>query len=1087
MKEPSAPSKSFWMSKLAIERPTSVFILMILIFFVGFSAYNILPREAAPEVQIPYLIVTVPYPGSSPEDVESLIIDKLETEMQNVEGLKEMSSTSTEGAGMLAIEYFLGTDIDEAKTEVREVLDRITPELPDEAEDPIITEINTADFPILTLNLSGNAGLLRLKEVAEELKEDIEAIPGILEVKRAGGLEREVQVNVDPDKLRYYNVDLNQVSNTIAYENTNMPAGDITIGPLKYMIRIPGEINTPEDIKKMVITAPNQVPIFTRDVADIKFGFKEVTSRSRFYGVESISLSISKRSGENLLVITHEIRKLIDQYQNRYQGLVKLTILSDYSDFVKKLVRDLENNVYSGLASVLIIMLLILGVRNSFFVAAAIPFSMLITFIVLQALGITLNMIVFFGLIMALGMLVDNAIVVVENIYRHVESGVPPVKAALKGVSEVAIPVITSTLTTLAAFTPLLFMPGIMGDFMSYMPKTLIITLTASLFVGLIINPVLCSTIMRTPKQKKAADEISIARNSRILRIYRSLLSWSLRHRLWVVIMILLLWLIIVVSYFKFTFPTAGVEFFPTSEPETAIVHIDAPFGTALDESDGMVKKIEKILVPYQDKSESIVANIGQARGNFSSTGKTTHLSHVAITFPNWEERTILPSLIISQIREIIQPLTGAVYRITKAEHGPPTGKPVNIEISGEDLNTLKTLSLEVQKKIKNIPGLVNMVDDFSANRSEIQIIVDREKTARLGLRTAQVASLIRTAVNGRDVSTYRSGKDEYDIIVRLDKKHLRSIGNIRNLYIKTPMGESVSLSELATIRNAVALGSIRHIEAKRVITVSGDAEGISGAVLLQRVQKQLQDFKTPPGYNLIYSGENESQKEMQEYLPRAFMVAVFLIYLILVTQFNSLAIPFIIITSVFMSFMGVFLGMIIHHSPISIIMGGIGIISLAGVVVNNAIVLIDYIRQLQEEGMSRHDAIVLGGMLRMRPVMLTAMTTILALMPVTLGLDINFSRADIVVFGSESGQMWLPMALGVIYGLGVATALTLIAVPVLYSSIESGREKFSMLLNRKKTQQKKTKKGIATARRISPKKKSSPGSPPTQSHRSPN
>jgi len=1053
MNNTSEPNRTFWLSKLAIQRPTSIYIMMMLIFFVGLSAYLTIPREAAPEVQIPFLIVTIPYPGSAPEDVESLIIDKLETEMQNVDGLKEMSSTSAEGAGMLFLEYFLGTDIDEAKTEVREVLDRISHELPNEAEDGIITEINTADFPILTVNLSGTAGLFRLKEVAEDMKEDIEAIPGILEVKRTGGLEREVQVNVDPDKLRYYNLDLNQVANTIAFENTSIPAGDITVGPLKYMIRIPGEINSPRDIEEMVISAPNQIPIFIRDVAEVKLAFKEVTSRSRFYEVESVSLSISKRSGENLLEITEKIREIIKTYQEKYRGVVTLTILSDYSDFVKQLVRDLENNIYSGLVSVLIVLLLILGLRNSLFVAAAIPFSILISFLILQSLGITLNMIVLFGLIMALGMLVDNAIVVVENIYRHLESGLPPKQAALTGVSEVAIPVITSTMTTLAAFTPLLFMPGTMGDFMSYMPKTLIITLSASLFVGLVINPVLCSTIMRNPKRLKGTDGISITGKSRILNSYRFILGWSLRHRFWVIVMVIVVWIIIIGSYFTFTLPKAGVEFFPTSEAEHAVIHIDAPFGTSLENSDRMVRNIEKNINSYHAATDSIVANVGQGRGNFSSTGKTTHLSHIVAAFPNWEKRKKLPSLIIAEIREQLRNYTGATYRITKATHGPPTGKPINIVLSGEDLKILKAISLDIQKRIKNVPGLVNLVDNFSANRSEIQIIVDRQKAARLGLRTMQVASIIRTAFNGKDVSTYRTGKDEYDIIVRLDQNHRTSLANIKHLYIKTPAGVSVSLSELAIVKNAVALGSIRHIDAKRVISVTGDAEGASGAVVLQRVQSQLQDFKIPPGYSLRYSGENESQQEMQAYLPKAFLVAVFLIYLILVTQFNSLAIPFIIITSIFLSFMGVFLGMIIHQSPISIMMGGIGVISLAGVVVNNAIVLIDYIRQLQASGMARQEAIVLGGILRLRPVLLTAMTTILALMPVTLGLDINFSRSDIFVLGSESGQMWLPMALGVIYGLSVATVLTLIVVPVLYSTVESGRERFASIFSKNSKQ----------------------------------
>ncbi|MCP4749588.1 MAG: efflux RND transporter permease subunit [Proteobacteria bacterium] len=1023
--------------------------MMLLIFFIGLNAYRTLPREAAPEVQIPYLIVTVPYPGSSPKDVESLIVDKLETEMKNLDELKELSSTSTEGAGMIALEYHLGTDIEAAKTEVRDALDRVTHELPEDAEDPIITEINTADFPIMTVNLSGTIGLFQLKEIAEEVKDRIEKIPGILEVKRTGGLEREVKIDVDPDKLRYFNVDLNQVSNAIAYENANIPAGDIAMGPLKYMIRVPGEITSPDDIRKMVITAPNQIPVFTKDVAKVKFGFKEVTSRSRYYTVESVSLNISKRSGENLLFITDQVKKIISEKQEKYGNIVSFTIISDYSDYVKKSVKDLENNIYTGLCSVLLVLILILGVRSSFFVAAAIPFSMLISFLVIQTLGLTMNMIVLFGLIMALGMLVDNAIVVVENIYRHLELGLSPQEAAKTGVGEVAIPVTTSTITTLVAFFPLLFMPGIMGDFMSYMPITLIITLSASLFVGLVINPVLCSSIMRRPKKLKFNDELKIAENSRVLRTYRSILNWSLGNRSWIVVTVLIVWIAIAIIYFKMVLPKAGVEFFPTSEPDHAVIHIEAPFGTTLDNSDKMVKKVEEVLLPYYGKTDSIVANVGQPRGSFS-TGKTTHLSHLVTAFPDWETRTVVPSVIIKQIREILDAFSGAKYRITKAAHGPPTGKPVNIDIRGNDLIILKKVSMDIQKRVKNVPGLVNLADNFAANRSEIQVIIDREKTARLGLRTIQIASILRTAFNGKTVSTYRVDKDEYDIVVRLDKRFRKSTTNLENLYIKTPMGESVSLSELAEIRSAVALGSIRHIGPNRVITVSADAEGASGAVVLQRVQKELADFRLPAGYSIKYSGENESQKEMEEYLPKSFGVAIFLIFLVLVTQFNSLALPFVIVTSVFLSFMGVFLGMIIHNSPLSIMMGGIGIISLAGVVVNNAIVLIDYIQQLRKRGKSRHEAIVLGGMLRLRPVLLTALTTILALMPITLGLDVNFARSPVVLFGSESGQMWLPMAQGVIYGLGVATVLTLIVVPVLYSLIESGRERFSSLFGKR-------------------------------------
>ena len=603
----------FLPSSIAIQRPTSIFILMLIFLIMGISAYRTLPKESTPDIKIPYLIVTVPYPGSSPEDVESLIVHKLEAEMQNLDSLKTMTSTSTEGAAMVALEYFLGTNIDEAKTDVRDVLDRVKHELPDDAEEPIIKEINFSEFPIMTINLSSRLGLLRLKTIAEDLEEKIEAIPGILDVTRAGGLEREVKIQVDPDKLRYFNVDLNEVSNTIAFENTNIPAGDISIGPMKYNVRVPNEITKPKEIENLVITAPGQSPIYGKDVASVVFGFKEIASRSRMNRVESISLSVSKRAGENLLVIAEQIKKIIREEQAKLGGKVNFTITSDHSDYVKSFVRDLENNLYSGLISVLVVLLLILGIKNSLFVAAAIPFSLLISFLVLQALGITLNMVVFFGLIMALGMLVDNAIVVVENIYRHLESGLSPIEAATTGVGEVAIPVITSTLTTLAAFFPLLFMPGIMGDFMAYMPKTLMITLSASLFVGLFINPVLCSQIMRKRKSAIVKSETEIAKNSLLFRNYRAILNWSLNHRWLVVIIVLAAWIIVMTSYFKFVMPKAGVEFFPTSEAERAVINIEAPFGSTLETSDRLVKQVEESIKQYHDKTESMVAKVGQA------------------------------------------------------------------------------------------------------------------------------------------------------------------------------------------------------------------------------------------------------------------------------------------------------------------------------------------------------------------------------------------------------------------------------------------------------------------------------------------
>lgn len=1034
----------------SIKRPATIYILMILIALMGFSAYQGLPRESEPDIQIPMLFVTIPYPGASPEDVESLITNKVEKELKGLENLKKISSTSAESVSMVQLEFVLGVDIDQARTKVREAVDRAKPDLPDDAEEAEITEINLSEQPIMTVNLSGRLGLLRLKKIAENLKDEIEGIPGILSVDRVGGLEREVQVFVDPEKLRYYNMDLEQVSNTINMENTTIPAGDIEVGPLKYMIRIPGEVDKPEEIKDMIIATPDNAPVYTKDVANVKFGFKEMDTRSRLNDVDSVSLIIKKRSGENLVQIADEVKKLVDLAEKKYEGKITFTILSDKSKEIRQLVSDLENNIYTGLIFVLVVLLVALGVKNAVFVAMAIPFSMLISFMVLSWVGITLNMVVLFSLILALGMLVDNAIVVVENIYRHLESGLTPFEAAKKGAGEVAIPIITSTITTLAAFFPLLFMPGIGGEFMGFLPQTLIITLTASLFVALIINPVLCATIMRKPKVIKKQEELKPVKEGRILGTYRKILTGSLRHRWKILGLTFVLWVCTVMYYGAKVLPTAGVEFFPQGEPEQVTVNIELPVGSTLKASDNFVMKVENLLTPYWDDTESIVSNIGRSELG-SGSGSTTHQSHVVMSFPNWQERKSVPTEIIKEVRDKIKDLRGATMTVTKPQGGPPSGKPVTIEVSGKDLTTLKKVAADMEEKIKDVEGLVNLENDLASNRSEFQIRLDREKISRLGLRTAQIANIIRTAFNGKKVSTYREANEDYDIIVRLEEKFRSSLTSLEKLYVLTPKGESVALSELASIKSTKAMGSIRHKENKRVVTIEADAEGRSGPDVLADAQERLKDFKLPEGYHINYAGENEVQLEMQEYLQKSFVIALILIFMVLVTQFNSLAMPFVILTSVFLSLIGVFFGMIVHHSPISIMMGGIGVISLAGVVVNNAIVLIDTIQQLRRSGMERTEAIITAGVLRIRPVISTAITTILGMLPIVMGMDINFYRQPIIMFGSESSAMWIPMAQGMIYGLGIATILTLIVVPICYSLTESGKDFFSGLFRKKK------------------------------------
>lgn len=797
----------------------------------------------------------------------------------------------------------------------------------------------------------------------------------------------------------------------------------------------------------MVISAQNNQPVYIRDVAEVVDGFEEMENRSRLNGVESVSLTVSKKSGENLILISDEIKAMVQKERKKYGDQVKFTILSDESKDVRQMVSDLENNVYSGLFFVIIVLVFVLGGRPAMFVGSAIPLSMLISFIVLDWMGITLNMVVLFSLILALGMLVDNAIVVVENIYRYLELGESKMDASIKGVSEVAYPVIASTITTLVAFLPLLFMPGIVGEFMCYLPKTLIITLTASLFVGLIFNPVMCAVfIKKKPGSQPSSDNDQMG-DGAWMRIYVNLLSKALNYRKTTVLIACVLWVVSIGIYFVGVFPKKGMEFFPSSEPVFAQVNIEAPSGTTIDYSSELVQQVENRVAPHAIHMENMVANVGQ-------TGKsgisTTATSHISFTFPSWEHwKDLKPSQVLNNIRVAISDLSGMELEVKKTENGPPTGPPVNIEISGNDPKVLGELSGKVKKMIQSIPGLVNLKDDFEKSRAELQVKLDREKISRAGLSTTAVGNLIRAVFYGRKASTFREGRDDYDITVKFKDQDKRSVDALKRLKIKTPAGYQISLDDLADIYTSPSYGSIKHVDNKRVVTVSADAEGVPGPVILEQAKQILANMPLPEGYDISYTGEDKEMKKFQSYLSKSFIMAVFLIFIVLVTQFNSVILPLVILSSVVLSLIGVFLGMTIHMSPFSVMMGGIGIISLAGVVVNNSIVLIDYIQNLRKEGMEMREAIIKAGVLRIRPVLLTAVTTILGLMPIALGMDINFYRDPIVLFGSEGGSFWKPMALAVIYGLGVATVLTLVIVPVIYYQIERIQIRLSNLMAR--------------------------------------
>ncbi len=1025
-------------NKAALHRQSTVLVLLVLIVLAGAYSYVTLPRESAPDITIPYIFVTTDYEGVAPEDMETLVTIPLERKIKGISDIEKISSISNDGISFIAIKFLPSVDIDDALQKVRDKVDQAKSDLPqDLPDDPEIIEANFSDMPIIYVVLSGDFSLKRLKNFAEDFEDHFEGIQGVLDAEVIGGLEREIHVEFDLDRVAFYNMPVSSLISALDTGNVNMPGGSMDIGNAKFLVRTPEDFQHPDEINNIVAFVRNGKPVYLRDVATIRDHYKDPTTRSRFDGRPSVTIAIKKRSGENIIRITDEVKKMVEEMRPQLPPKLNIDLTSDQSKDIRTMVADLENNILSGLLLVLAVVLIFIGGRSALFVSAAIPFSMLITFIVLSALGITLNMVVLFSLTLALGMLVDNGIVIVENIYRHMQEGKSRWDAAMDGANEVAWPVITSTLTTVGAFFPLIFWPGIMGKFMSFLPKTVIIALFGSLFVALVVNPVL-SARWQTVKLLKGADnEDSFAPNNLTLskRVYRSLLLWGLRNRGLVVIIACIMLLVSMWAFGKFG---KGTEFFPEVEPNRAYVTVKAPVGTNLDASDALVKQVEKVVSEYPD-IEHYIANVGEASGDaFSNGASGVHISSVSLVFKELHERSRPSSEILDEIRErLLSTIRGAEVQVEKEEEGPPTGKPVNLEIYGKNTRELGRIAAQVRERMKNIPGLVDIKDNFVEGKPEIKVKVDKEKAALLGLSTYTVAYTVKTAINGTKVGVYREGKDEYDIIARLPKKDRESVESLKRLTVSGPEGEPIPLTSVAKVVVSSGLGGINRIDQKRVVTVSSDVSGVLANDVIPIIEKDVQDIQWPKGYSYAFTGEQEEQAKAMAFLGKAFIIAVFLIFMVLVSQFDSFYAPFIILSSVALSLMGVFLGLLATGMAFGVIMTGVGVISLAGVVVNNAIVLIDYFNLLKASGLEVKEALVRTGLTRFRPVMLTAITTILGLLPMATGVSFDFLnlRWDV---GGESSQWWAPMAVAVIFGLAVATLLTLVLVPVLCSITES-------------------------------------------------
>jgi multidrug efflux pump len=1080
--------KEFAVTSLAIRHPTSVVVLMLILIVGGLVSYLRVPRESMPEIVIPNIIVTTVYGGVAPGDIETLVTQPLEDELNTIADVKVISSTSREGVSSINIEFVAGMDMTEALQRVREKVDLAKPELPAAAYDPQIFEINTSQFPIMQVNIAGPYNQVRLREVAEEIQARFEQIPSVLEAQLSGGLDREVHVDVDLAKLKFYGLAFSDVSDAVRGENVTVPGGSIDVGELKYLVRVPGEFEATSAIGDIVIETRDGRPVYVRDIAAVDFGFKERDSYARLDGFPVISLAIVKRSGANILETADAVRAVLAEAEPALPPGTVTKITADQSNDINDMVSSLENNIISGLLLVMAVLLFFLGTRTAPFVGLAIPLSMLISFVIMQIIGFTLNMVVLFSLILALGMLVDNAIVVVENIYRYRERGFARAEAARFATGEVSTPIIASTATTLAAFVPLAFWPGIVGEFMKYLPLTLIITLSSSLFVALVILPTLASRLIETEGVKGqrlplpariafllaaagvlaaavtvswttaallAATGAGVLVFNRligkpgghwlihhglpwIVRHYEAVLRWALRRR--AVVMALAV-AALVGSGALFSQNNSGVEFFPEDiPPSRVLVNVEAPLGTRVQQTDQLVRGVEEQLaaMPGVADVESVVATVG---------GSGTHLGSVTVSFVPYEERASDVFATIAAVRASAgDGIAGAAITVEQPAMGPPTGQALNIEIAGPDPAVLKRLGddavrlLEESELFARLDGLKS---GMAAGRPELVVQVDRERAALYELNTSDIGNTIRSAINGRVASQFRAGEEEYDITVRLAAEYREDLDSLGDLVVVTKDGAQIPLSSVASWSISRGLGDVTRKDLSRVVTISSDVRaGFNANAVVAEVREEMAPFiaSLPTGYTLQFTGQQQEQQESQTFLLAAFLLAAFLIAFILIAQFDSVTKPLIIISSVVMSTVGVLLGLVLFRMPFVVVMTGVGVISLAGVVVNNAIVLIDYIDILRRrDGLTPREAIVRGGVTRFRPVILTAITTILGLVPLAVGLNFDFFGLYTALdpdfyWGGEQAAWWSPMAIAVICGLTFATFLTLLLVPVMYS-----------------------------------------------------
>ncbi len=1132
VKTSNSPEKEFLFSSWAIRNSNTMYVFMAVLLFLGISAYLTMPRENFPEITETNIYISTPYPGNTAEDIERFVTDPLEEAVKGVSNVVEITSTSQDDYSMVVLEFDEDINVDLAKQKVKDEVDAVVagedwPTFNNAKLEPNVFDLNfVEEFPIVNVTLQGDYTLDALNDYAELLEQRIERLDQIKEVDIRGTQEREVEVAVDIHKMMASKVSFGDVIQAIRNENSTVSAGSIISNGQRRNIRVIGEIQNPSDLGEFVVKNEGGA-IYLKDISTIRFKDMDATTHARDFGQSVVMLDVKKRGGKNLIQAAEAIREIVDNARSTIIPQdIEVTISNDTSAITINQVTDLINNILFGVLLVVTVLTFFLGFRNALFVGFAIPMSMFISFFILQSLGYTMNTMVLFALVMGLGMLVDNGIVVVENVYRLIEKeGMPRFEAAKKGVSEIAFPIIISTATTVAAFVPLGFWPGIMGQFMIYFPITLSVVLGSSLIVAIFFNSVLVSQFMDVEEKILSRQKLiritlilgglgililfagGAVRGLGSLLLFIVLLFWAYKY----VIKDLanrfrtrfLVWLEIryerllryamrgrrayafvfgTVLMLIFSFVLVGisqpkVEFFPDNQPTQIIIYIEYPQGTDIAKTDEMTKSIEQLAIKtvnqpkYMDEEynfmvESLVSQVGAGAGNPQTEGgseaEMPHRGKITATMREFKFRRGLSSENLR--REIQQALAGTFAGVSisveKDQAGPPLGYPINIEITGDNYGDLIEVSERIRNFIinMNIPGIEELKVDVNRNKPGMRIAVDRQKAGELGVSAGQVGFQLRQSLFGEKAGVYKKDGEDYNINVRFQEEDRYNQSALFNQYITfrdmaSGQIKSIPVAAVTDRKNTSGYSAIKHRSLERVVTVySAILPGYNAAEIVNQIKTQIDAFQLPADMRFRFTGEIEEQEENMSFLSSALLYALFLILILLVLQFNSVSKPFIILFSIFMSFTGVFLGLVVFNMTFVIIMTMMGIISLAGIVVNNSVVLLDYTQLLLDRRRDKHDlnydyhldrseifdAIVNGGKARLRPVLLTAITTVLGLIPLAVGLNINFfslfATGDPQIYiGGDNVIFWGPLAWTVIFGLTFATFLTLVIVPVAF------------------------------------------------------